>query len=247
MGPIQSESLPVATNQRFVSITFDDGLIEGARKAVRLLDEFGVPGVFYVVTGWVRPRQMRWIRERFNKGREHGDWNEWQEIQSKGHEVGSHTVTHLNAAGRLARWCPPLLSWELSHSRAELERHLGSAPSSISMPWNAPAGPLEPLVRRLYPACRLGGKEAVANDLSSLDWHRLHSWAPDSDVTGDEILAKVLATPPGHWFILQFHSFDNEGYMPITRQKFCQILQGIADGKNLRQVTVQEMIAAYRG
>ncbi len=234
------------SNQRYVSITFDDGLIEGARKAVQLLDKFGVPGVFYVVTGWVRPRQMPWIRESFNRGRDHGDWNEWRAIQAKGHEIGSHTVTHVNAGGRLARWCPPLLHWELIHSRSEIERHMGKSPSSISMPWNASAGKLEPLVRDLYPACRLGGNQPTPNDLSTLDWHRLHSWAPDSDVSAKEILRQVLATPPGQWFILQFHSFDDEGYMPIDRHKFREILRGIVNADNLVQVTVAEMVEHCR-
>src|SRR6266550_7738312 len=181
--PSDGESARGLDGRRFITITFDDGLIAGARKAVRILDEFAVSATFYLVTGWVRPRQVAWVRDRWNKGRDHGHWRDWREIQSRGHDFGSHTVTHLNAGGRWSRWFPALLRWELSHSHAELRRHLGVAPASISMPWNTPAEALEPYVRRFYAACRLGTQAPRANDLSRLNWHRLHSWAPDSDIS----------------------------------------------------------------
>src|SRR5262245_44760551 len=104
---------------RFVTITFDDGLIEGARKAVTILREFELSATFYLVTGWIRHRQIPWIRDPWNKGHDHGSWSDWREIQACGHDLGSHTVTHINAGGRCARWLPPVLRWELKHSHSE--------------------------------------------------------------------------------------------------------------------------------
>ncbi|HZF72009.1 MAG TPA: polysaccharide deacetylase family protein, partial [Gemmatimonadaceae bacterium] len=221
-------------------------MIAGARKAVRILDEFAFSATFYLVTGWVRPRQVAWVRDRWNKGCDHGHWRDWRAIQSRGHDVGSHTVTHLNAGGKWARWFPALLRWELSRSHADLRRRLGVAPVSISMPWNTLTETLEPLVARFYAACRLGSQTPRANDLACMNWHRLHSWAPDSDISADEIIDQVRATPPGHWLILQFHSFDGEGYMPVTSRKFRDILRGTAATSDLEHVTVSEMVGRLR-
>ena len=234
-------SLSVQPN-RFVTITFDDGLINGARKAVQILDEFKLNATFYVVTGWIRPRQVPWIRDRWNRGLDHGNWRDWNEIKNCGHDIGSHTVTHLNAGGKLSRYLPIILRWELSHSYSQLRYHLGRAPTSISMPWNTPAEQLEPVVRRTYQACRLGSGKWQTNDLATLNWHRLHSWAPNPNIGAEEIVERCRATPPGHWLILQFHSLDGEGYMPLTTSTFREVLRGITATPDLHHLTVDEMI-----
>src|SRR5258707_1134747 len=114
-----------ASNEgRFVTITFDDGLVHGARKAAAVLDEFGMRATFYLVTGWIRPRKVPWTRDRWNRGLDHGNWHDWVDLQNRGHDIGSHTVTHLNASGKLSRYVPRVLRWELRHSYGTLLRHL---------------------------------------------------------------------------------------------------------------------------
>ena len=40
-------------DKRFLSFTFDDGFINGAKKIDRILNPY--KGTFYIVTGWVHP------------------------------------------------------------------------------------------------------------------------------------------------------------------------------------------------
>jgi peptidoglycan/xylan/chitin deacetylase (PgdA/CDA1 family)/glycosyltransferase involved in cell wall biosynthesis len=244
---------PVAVNPtnsndsaRFVTITFDDGLIEGARKAVNILDEFKLSATFYLVTGWIKPRWLPWTRDRWNRGLDHGSWRDWREIQKRGHDIGSHTVTHLNAGGKIARHIPTFLRWELAQSYSQLRRHLGRAPTSISMPWNTPAERLEPVVRRIYAACRLGSETLRTNDLAQVNWHRLQSWAPDPNISADDVVDHIRATPAGHWLILQFHSLDGEGYRPVTSKTFRDVLRGLMATPDLRYITVDEMVRQAR-
>jgi peptidoglycan/xylan/chitin deacetylase (PgdA/CDA1 family)/glycosyltransferase involved in cell wall biosynthesis len=238
-------ALKAGNSSRFVSITFDDGLIRGARKAAKILDEYQLKATFYLVTGWIRPREVPWIRDPWNRGLDHGRWRDWIDIKNRGHDIGSHTVTHLNAAGKLSRHLPTVLRWELRHSHADLLRHIGKAPSSISMPWNAPAERLEPLVRRIYAACRLGSETWQTNDLAALNWYRLNSWAPGSDISADEIVDRIRATPAGHWLILQFHSLDGEGYRPIATQTFRDLLRGLKVTSDLHHISVDDMIREF--
>src|SRR5439155_4549990 len=55
----------------------------------------------------------------------------------------------------------------------------------------------------------------------------------------------IRGTPPGHWLILQFHSLDGEGYMPITSEKFRAILRALAATDYLQRVTVSDMVQRF--
>ena len=232
------------SGKRFVTITFDDGLIEGARTAAEILDAFGLKATFYLVTGWVRPRQFPFIRDPWNRGRDHGSWSDWRVLQNRGHDIGSHTFSHLNASGRVLRNSPTLIGWELSHSFAQLRHNLGRAPSSISMPWNTTSD-IQSNLSRLYRACRLGSEIFETNDLAGISWHQLHSWAPRREASAEEITNRIRTTPNGHWLILQFHSLDGEGYMPFPSDTFRSIVKGIAETPNLETLTVDEMVERF--
>lgn len=248
--PFESGELPAIgrpfASRRFVSITFDDGLIIGATKAASLMSEAGLHGTFYVVTGWVRPRLVPWIRDPFNRGRDHGTWTQWRAISAAGHEIGSHTVSHLNLHGRLFRAFPPILRWEVSSSARTLSRQIGVPPISISMPWNSSALALQTTVEPFYRACRLGDPRPSYNDLSAIEWYALRSWAPDSDTTLERFADVLHATPPGHWLILQFHSLDGEGYMPISSEKFRRLLSSIASQRDMECTTVAAMAQLFQ-
>ena len=238
-------SSPEISIHRFVSITFDDGLVEGARKAVNVLTEFGTKATFYVVTGWIRPNHVR-IRDPWNSQRDHGSWSDWQAIEDDGHEIGSHTLSHINATGKKARFVPILLRRELRHSYNDLTRHLKTPPVSIAMPWNASTSFSERVGKKIYQALLVGRQEVRYNNLIMINWYHLESWPPDSNVSVDEICKTISGIPEHHWLILQFHGIDDEGWMPISSAKLRAILKFIAESENLYQVTVRCMIDNYK-
>jgi peptidoglycan/xylan/chitin deacetylase (PgdA/CDA1 family) len=229
---------------RYLSITFDDGLFGGAAKATTLLNRYDLRSCFYVVTGWVRPIRLT-IRDPFNAGRDHGSWDDWREIQRMGHEVGSHTQSHFNATGRRARWLPGRLRRELRGSFEKLRQELAPGPLSIAMPWNAATPSSELLVKRFYRTCRLGTSQPSTNDLRHVHWWRLASWAPNSDVPVGNICRTIEELAEGHWLILQFHSLDDEGYMPISSGAFNELLAFISQQSDVRVTTPAEMAASF--
>ena len=228
-------------SNRFVTFTFDDGLIRGCRRAATLMEERGLRGTFFVVTGWVRPNRAR-IRDPWNRGRDHGDWSEWMEIAARGHEVGSHTVSQINATGMRARFLPGLLKHELKGSHHELASRLRRSPVSIGMPWNAATPTSDRLTRRWYEAARLGQDSVCYNDTENVHWYALRSWAPSSDTSLDRFREALRAIPPGHWLILQFHSLDDEGYMPLAAEKLEGLLELIAADDGIETVTIRDMV-----
>jgi peptidoglycan/xylan/chitin deacetylase (PgdA/CDA1 family) len=228
---------------RFISFTFDDGLIVGARKTAALFEQFGARATFYIVTGWVLPRRIPWIRDGFNRGRDHGTWDDWRSLADRGHEIGAHTFSHLNALGRVARRFPALIPWELRRASRDINTHLGNAPATCSMPWNAVTPHVTGSVHRIYSAMRLGSPHMEGyNHVPPEDWYSLRSWAPDSTIPVSRLTDAADGLQAGEWLILQFHSLDGEGYMPMESARLRQLLQAVAERPALQVVTVAEMV-----
>lgn len=123
-------------------ISFDDGFDSNYRNAFPILEEFGIKATFFVPsrligstdekfldTWWTRDvdplptRMMRW------------DW--LREMDTAGHEIGSHTRTHArlsDISGNGIR-----LAEEVGGSKREIEDELGSKCRLISWPYGTNA------------------------------------------------------------------------------------------------------------
>jgi peptidoglycan/xylan/chitin deacetylase (PgdA/CDA1 family) len=226
--------------QRYLSFTFDDGLFTGASKARRLLENYGLRACFYLVTGWVEPTSRR-IRDPLNVGRKHGTWDDWREFDRAGHEIGSHTESHLDATSLVARYLPWRLRREFERSSDELHRQLGKRPASVAMPYAVATRRSDVIARQVYRTCRLSSGRPCYNDLVQLNWCRLASWGPGSTVLASAICRSIDEIPDGRWLILNFHSLDDEGWMPISAAAFKELLQFVSRQPSLRVVTPGEM------
>ncbi len=226
---------------RVVSITFDDGLARGAAASAEILERYGMPGVFYVVTGWVEPMRAP-IRDDANMGRSHGDWNFWRRIATAGHEVGSHTFSHFKAGGLKAALTPWRVAREIARSQQDLQREIPAQSHTISMPWNAASPLSDRLVRRAYSACRVGGGDVQYNRLSQLRPYALRSWAPGPRHDWGDYVAAIEAMPQDGWLILGFHSLEDEGWEPISANRLDQLCTWLRDN-NIEVATVRDVVA----
>lgn len=235
----------MASAGRWLSLTFDDGFRKGSEVAAEILGAHAMAATFYIVTGWVAPARAA-VRERFNRGCDHGDWGHWRRIRDAGHEIGSHTFSHLNVTGSRARLFPWIVADELRRSRDDLAREVPQPSYTISMTWNASSSRSDRMVRTLYDACRLGGSSVKYNEFRALDTHRLASWAPDATASVpayDEAIGRI---PEGGWLILQFHSFDGEGWSPLSRRTFHALCEVAARHKDVKVATVAQVIERLR-
>jgi peptidoglycan/xylan/chitin deacetylase (PgdA/CDA1 family) len=228
-----------------LSITFDDGFQHGANVAGDILRAYALPAAFYLVTGWIEPKRAA-IRDVYNQNRSHGNWNFWRKMNAAGHEIGSHSFSHINASGRRARYMPWLLHHELKRSFDDLAREVPQRLYTVSMPWNAATARSYSVARSLYTACLVGSDRAAFNILSGFDPYRLVSWAPNTDTRPAEYARVLRSIPPGGWLVLQFHSFDEEGYQPLRRDTFSALCRIAADDPNIKVVTIGHMMESLQ-
>ena len=86
----------------YINISFDDGFKNNIQ-AAEILNEYGVKACFFVNPSIVEPKSFNEV-EKYCKKRlnfppvEFMNWNDIEKLQKMGHEIGSHTMEHINIA-----------------------------------------------------------------------------------------------------------------------------------------------------
>jgi len=121
-----------------VGLTFDDGFVEQLQVA-RYLAKLGIRATFFVITG---------LREYM--GHELMGPAQWRELAGLGHEVGSHTVTHID----MVKSSEDLIVRELVESKKKIEEAIGNEVVSFAYPYGPHSEKAAKLARSIYRVVR---------------------------------------------------------------------------------------------
>lgn len=95
--------------QAYISITFDDGYVS-QYDAAKILEDYGWHGTFYVPSVWLgetfEDLNLMTLQQITN-------------LQSRGHEIGGHTLSHVHANGVSDK----VYEFEVSAGKGILEKH----------------------------------------------------------------------------------------------------------------------------
>jgi len=110
-------------------ITFDDHHLSHYEVAAPLLEKYGFRGWFFVVSEQIEPMPAR---VRYGPGEHNLSWKELDELQKRGHIVGSHSSNHIRLSKDLAA---DVLRTEIAGSKKHLEDKLGVEIDSFCYPY----------------------------------------------------------------------------------------------------------------
>ncbi len=111
------------------SLTFDDGLVTHITESVPILDRHGLRGTFFLFIDNIKDDTP-------------SNWMAWRRAAASGHEVSSHSQTHMDLTQPVGR---AVLDNEIIGSYRIIEQKTGIAPLSFAYPYSS----VNDYVRRL--------------------------------------------------------------------------------------------------
>lgn len=196
LDPTDAFILPAASVAPFsgarraaVSYTFDDGPSSSFALA-QLFEDRGLRATFFVNPGRIAE----------------ADWPRWSALSAAGHEIGNHSMNHLDLSD------PALddaaLSHQIEDAQLLIEARLGVRPLSFAFPhdrWNARSAAM---VLRSHLATRTPTLPFRGPDYRVL---RARSATTSDDL--DAALARAITR--GAWLVVAGHGIDGDGWQPL--------------------------------
>jgi oligosaccharide reducing-end xylanase len=168
-----------------VSYTFDDNSPKQFSVAQPMFDAKGLPATFFCIVGNLSPSQ----------------WATIESAAAKGHEIGSHTLTHPS----LPTLTDDRVVAELSESKNLIESHTGKKCVSHAYPYCSV--PKRTITSQYYPFARSCNEALVPGTPPDF----LSVGAISSHLTQMNTAADNAASS-GSWLVWLIHGIDNDAY-----------------------------------
>jgi peptidoglycan/xylan/chitin deacetylase (PgdA/CDA1 family) len=205
----------------FVTLSFDDGFKRSSIRTAEIYEKFGLQACINVIAtahlpGFVLPNEYhQWPV---------GNFELWNELQSRGHEIMPHGFKHANKRELPLAEAQDLIRRCLDYFSKALD---GFEPRKavFNFPFNASTPAVEEWLKGEVFAFRTGGP--AINPLPHAGQKKLTctSHGPDGideHLTGE--IDKLLAAPSG-WLIYNTHGLDDEGWGPLRSSTLEKLLE----------------------
>lgn len=203
-----------------LTLSFDDGFRKSFYRIAEIHEEYGLKACLNVIATGHLPEFQKvddWILPELL-----GDFDDWNKLSGRGHEVMPHSWKHLNLTKIPLAQAKENINKCLDYFEANLDGY--SAEKAVyNYAFDASTEELDLFTLQRVRAVRTGGwllwKDQEYNALPVREkTGRLGCWTngPDNnDVWVDEQVNEFLKSDGG-WLILNLHGLDAEGWGPIS-------------------------------
>jgi peptidoglycan/xylan/chitin deacetylase (PgdA/CDA1 family) len=223
---------PKISKSHLLTFSFDDGFKKSFYKIADIYEKYSLKACLNVIAAghfpdfntdpkWMPPSQM-------------GNFEDWNALKKRGHEVMPHTWRHLNLTKIPFKKAKQNIDKCLDYFETHLEGYDAST-AVYNFAYNASTPKLEDYALRRVAAVRTGGWLILENTLvnlipTSTAKLKLGCWGSGPDFCDDYIEKEVnkFLKSEGGWLILNLHGLDEEGWGPIRSTYLDKLLQRLS-------------------
>ncbi|MBR9998254.1 MAG: polysaccharide deacetylase family protein [Cyclobacteriaceae bacterium] len=223
-----------------LSLSFDDGFARSFIKTADIYEKYGLKACFNVIASGGTPG-FKGVDDYILPGTM-GDFDLWNELQDRGHEVMPHSYKHANLTQipmeevkDLFTRCMDVFADQLKGFKPEN--------SIYNFPFNASNPEVESWIGKRVMAFRTAGD--LVNPMPDRKRKKLTCISQGPDNIDDYLSAQVdkFLGSAGGWFIFNTHGLDGEGWGPLSSGLLDEML---AEFVEMKHVAVLPVGTAYR-
>lgn len=233
-----------ASKSHLVTFSFDDGFRKSFFKLADIHEEYGLKACLNIIASGHMPDFQQvddWILPELM-----GDFNDWNGLVERGHEVMPHSWQHLNLARQDAYEAKKLISKCIVYFNENL-RGFDPAKAVFNFPFNASTPELDQHALTMVRAVRTRGDGAINPfPIKGTKWILgCESHGPGlSDNWVEEKIHSFLNMDSG-WLILNLHGLEDEGWGPLSTEYFTDLLERLIQVKNLEIIPAGMALEKY--
>jgi hypothetical protein len=212
-----------------LTLSFDDGFERSSRATAELFERFGLSAAINVVARGhlgepAEPWHARWPK---------GDFELWNELQARGHEIMPHGLVHANKSELPFDDATHLIETCLEVFAHELES-FDATQAVFAFPYNASTPELEAWLAGLVRAFRTGGDPIMPLPQPGQAKISCTSFGPGPcDEHLERLVEELLARPSG-WLCYNVHGLDGEGWGPLSATTLERLLARLVERDDVR-------------
>ena len=235
---------PVKTH--ILSLSFDDGFKKSFYRIAEIHENYGLKACLNVIaSGHFKNfnTEPQWIPREIL-----GNFDDWNALKARGHEVMPHTWEHLNLAEIPEKKAKKNIDKCLAYFEKYLEGYR-SEEAVYNFAYNASTPVLENFLLERVRAIRTGGwlvlKDTMLNTMPTEKYHgRLGCWGYGPDFCDDYVEEEVnrFLKSEGGWLILNLHGLDKEGWGPVSTSYLDGLLKRLVEKEKLAVLPTGEVL-----
>ena len=239
MGLVAASAVRCQTKPtHIITLSYDDGFEKSSIKTAEIYEKYGLSACINVIA--TRHRMQDELPDEYHAWPV-GDFELWNELKARGHEVMPHSYRHANLnelpleeAKDLIRKCMDVFNEELDGFVEE--------ESVYNFAYNASNPEIEEWLATRVRAFRTGGGEINPFPFEGMKKLTCTSYGPDNiDKHLEETIFKFLEGPSG-WMIYNTHGLDDEGWGPVSSTFLDELLDRLMQMKHVRVLPVAEAL-----
>jgi len=224
-----------------LTLSFDDGFKKSFYKIADIYEDHGLCACLNIIASGHLPSFQKvdeWILPELM-----GNFDDWNALQARGHEIMPHSWQHLNLANQPLEEAKELIVRCLDYFEDQLDG-FDASEAVFNYPFNSSTPELEQFTLTKVRALRSNGETALNPIPNASEPFRIgcQAMGPDNSDNGVEQQVNDFLKSEGGWLVLNVHGLDDEGWGPISTPFLRGLIARLVQVEKLEILPAREVL-----